>query len=127
MNKRLFHLIIILVLASGISVSAQQNDADYGLTADNPILVGGKDLKKGPEAERNYLDNLSGPNGEEISYKRIGSCCEFETPNGILGGGMLDKYEVTYPGLSEPFILYINMYDPSPGEPKAPQGLKLRD
>ena len=66
----------------------------------------------GPKDERRFLNALAGPNGEQISYHRLGSCCGFFTKNGLFGdSGMLDKYEVTYEGLDKPIILYINMYD----------------
>ncbi len=90
-------------------------------------MVGGEDLRQGPVYERNYLENLTGPNGEIVTYERVGSCCSFETPNGILGGGMLDKYAVSYDGIKKPIILFLNMYDPNKGEVKAPEGFKLKE
>jgi hypothetical protein len=63
------------------------------------------------------------PNGEKITYNRLGSCCPFNTKNSSFGG-MLDKYEVTYPGLEKSLIIYINMYDSK--ELMVPMGLKLK-
>jgi hypothetical protein len=85
-------------------------DATYGYTEKKPIMVGKEG--GGPKDERRFLNALAGPNGEQISYQRLGSCCGFSTKNGLFGdSGMLDKYEVTYEGLDKPKILYINMYD----------------
>ena len=85
-------------------------DKTYGYTEKNPIMVG--KAGGGPKDERRFLNALAGPNGEQISYQRLGSCCPFFTKNGLFGdSGMLDKYEVTYQGLKTPIILYINMYD----------------
>jgi tetratricopeptide (TPR) repeat protein len=98
---------------------------NYGLTEKTAIKTGG-----GPKGEHDYLNMLCGPNGEKIKFKRLGSCCGFETPNSPFGRGntgFLDKYEVTYDGLKEPVIVYLNMYDPPTGEFYAPPGLKMRN
>lgn len=77
-------------------------DPTYGYSEDNPVQVGG-DWLEGPSQERAFLDNLRGPNGEMISYERVGSV--------DVGYTMLDLYQVTYTGLSSPIILYIDMYN----------------
>jgi len=50
-------------------------DKTYGLTPKNPVEVSGVKYSEGPLNERRYLNALAGPNGEEISYFRAGSCC----------------------------------------------------
>lgn len=67
-----------------------------------------------------YLSALRGPNGEEVRFWRVSSCCHFKTKSAIFGYGLLDKYEVYYKGLKEPIILYINGYEYK--TPKAPVG-----
>ncbi|MDF2379558.1 MAG: hypothetical protein P1V18_05075 [Candidatus Gracilibacteria bacterium] len=99
-----------------------------GYTAEDPIITGNGISKDGPGLSYTFLDTLVGPNGEEITWKRIQPCCKFETPSGLEGTdgktyGLLDRYEVTYEGLSEPVILFVNMYDV--GNPKAPEGFTL--
>lgn len=74
-------------------------DSTYGYSKDNPIKVGG-DWFNGPQRERAYLDSLSGPNGEEVSYNRTGSISHGDT--------ILDIYSVTYPGKT--VSLYLDMY-----------------
>lgn len=99
-------------------------DPTYGYTITNPIQVGeglpGADESslltsslRGPVRERAYLDALRGPQGQTIQYSRRGS----------LHGktAILDAYELTYPGLAKPIVLYLDMY--YYGEPKAPVGL----
>lgn len=93
-------------------------DTTYGLIPENPVRVGG-----GPSGERAYLEALRGPRGEPVVSRRLGSCCEFETPNGFGGMGMLDLYEVTYEGLDAPVRLYLDMYDED--EVHAPPGFFL--
>ncbi len=85
-------------------------DKTYGYTEGNPVKVGGA-LDNGPLNERRFLNALAGPDGQDISYTRTGSCCPFKTPNGIKGTGLLDRYEITIKGMSKKKILYINMYD----------------
>jgi hypothetical protein len=59
--------------------------------------------KQGVYNERRFLNTLAGPNGESISYNRIGS---------VRGqSGLLDWYSITYAGLDKPISLYIDMYN----------------
>jgi hypothetical protein len=81
----------------------------YGFSPENPIHVGG-----GPDGQHEFLETLRGPEGQPLAWRRLGSCCEFETPNGIMGFGLLDLYEVTYEGLQRPVILYLDMYESGP-------------
>jgi hypothetical protein len=74
-------------------------DNTYGYTKDNPIKVGG-DWFDGPARERAYLDALSGPNGEIVSYERNGSL--------NYGDTILDEYTVRY--AEETVILYLDEY-----------------
>jgi hypothetical protein len=106
-----------------IKISKVTKDSTYG-SEKNPIMVGGVADSKGPSNERAYLDLLLGPNGEEISYKRIESCCSFKSERGFMGKGLLDVYEIRYEGLKKPIFLYINMYDYS--TLYAPVGFTIR-
>jgi len=105
-------------------IISYSNDNTYGYTEKNPIMVGGAKNLEGPLNERRFLNALSGPNGEKISYYRIGSCCAFKTPNGFDNAGLLDKYSITYEGSNKEIILFINMYDS--GKLQVPVGLKLK-
>ena len=116
-NFRPQHIIENLVLIPIIAT-----DASYGHSPENPINVGG--MQNGALNQRIFLSALAGPNGEEISFERIGSCCSFPTPNGFNGRGMLDKYEITFDGLATPIILYMNFYDSD--VLKVPVGFTLR-
>jgi hypothetical protein len=78
-------------------------DESYGYTAENPIQVGGGALG-GPSRGRAYLDNLLGPNGEELTYRRIGA-----QP---FGDTILDIYEISGP--AQPVKLYLDSYTSSP-------------
>ncbi len=76
-------------------------DPTYGLSAENPIQVGGVDKKEGPLNERRFLNALAGPNGERVNYFRAGSCCPVESKNGFMGMAMLDNYRVTWEGSND--------------------------
>ena len=97
-------------------------DTTYGFSPGKPVLVGGVLEGIGPSRERLFLNALTGPGAEPVSYRRLGSCCAFKTPNGFGGGGLLDMYEVIYDGLAEPLLLYLNMYDE--GEVFVPVGFR---
>jgi hypothetical protein len=92
-------------------LTSVSDDPSYGYSEKNPIKVGGVNNSEGPLNERRFLNALLGPDNQLIKYRRLGSCCPFDTPNGLMGGGLLDQYEITYEGLEKPIVLYINMYD----------------
>lgn len=85
----------------GESACTISTDETYGYSQGNPVKVGG-DWLEGPARERAYLDSLSGPNGEVVSYERRGSMDH--------GSTILDIYQVTYTG-SDPVTLYLDEYN----------------
>ena len=95
-------------------------DKSYGLSEKNAVEVGGTS----PLNERRFLNALTGPNGEKISYFRAGSCCPVKSNNGMMGMAMLDNYRVSYEGSKDTVSIYINMYDSSPL--KAPYGFAIK-
>ncbi len=105
-------------------LSEVSTDEAYGYNQKKPIKVGGVDKSEGPLNERRFLNALAGPNGEFVSYTRVGSCCAFKSKKGFMGKALLDRYEVSWDGLDEPLIIYINMYDY--GELKAPVGFTIK-
>jgi len=101
-------------------------DPTYGLSEKNPVQVGGADKSVGPINERRFLNALAGPNGEEVTYYRAGSCCPIKSKNDPLGFGsvILDNYRVTWKGSKDTVSIYINMYDY--GTLKAPVGFTIK-
>jgi hypothetical protein len=97
------------VSGNGSNTCVISSDDTYGYTMENPIRVGG-DAFGGPSREKAYLNNLRGPNGEEIHYERKGSIPYNDT--------ILDEYVIT--GLSKLVTLYLDEYSWS--EPQAPVG-----
>jgi len=106
-------------------ITEVSTDETYGYTPENAVEVGGVKDSEGPLNERRYLNALTGPNGQEITYFRAGSCCPVPSKNAFIGGAaMLDNYRVTWKGAKDTISIYINMYDSSPL--KAPKGLSLK-
>lgn len=100
-------------------------DKSYGYDKSNPIKVGGSNESSGPKNERRFLNALLGPNGEDVTYFRAGSCCAFKTPNGLIDNtGMLDRYRLTWTGSSDTLNIYLNMYDK--GDLMVPVGLTAK-
>src|SRR5262249_50099533 len=93
---------------SGCPVS---DDPTYGVTAANPIKVGGDMLYVAARSIR-YLQALRGPAGEGLHFWRLGS---FEGPDGT----MLDVYQVEHDGIVH--HLYVDGYRSA--ELRAPRGL----
>ncbi len=138
--KHHFSLLLILIITScsntkntatksntfskSFVITEISTDKTYGLTPKNPVEVGGNSSDSGPANERNYLRMLAGPNGEEISFFRAGSCCAVKSENGFMGLAMLDNYRVTWAGSTDTVSIYINMYDR--GILKAPVGFTIK-
>ncbi|MDC9723630.1 MAG: 2-dehydro-3-deoxyphosphooctonate aldolase [Urechidicola sp.] len=100
------------------------SDPTYGLTPKNPVEVGSEE--SGPKNERRFLNALSGPNGEAISYYRSGSCCPIKSDKAVFGDKvMLDNYRVTWKGSKDTISIYINMYDS--GKLMAPKGFGIKN
>jgi hypothetical protein len=87
-------------------------DKTYGYTLQNAIKVGG-DAIVGPQRQIEYLRLLRGPAGEAVTFRRRGTASA--------GDLMIDVYEVTYHGVPEPIVLYLDEYSWSP--PMIPTGL----
>lgn len=86
-------------------------DAKYGFDKDYPVNVFYRNSLDEEINCSRFLNALSGPNGEEISFKKTGICCPFPSKNVNTGGGFLAIYEITYLGLKKPKILYLNIYE----------------
>jgi hypothetical protein len=94
-----------------VSACTVSTDPTYGLTPENPILIGGE-VDEGLQREKAFLDNLRGPNGEAVrSYRMV-------TTN--VNGLIVDIYLVTYEGLADPVELFLTSYEYN--DPTAPLG-----
>ena len=111
---------------SQVEVSKQFTTADpeYGYDEAKPVQLGGFLMGRQSEgAHFQYFENLRGPAGQLVEVQRLGSCCAFEDPTLPFGGGLLDRYLLTYEGQDKPAIIYINLYKFE--KPMAPVGFTL--
>lgn len=98
----------------------------YGISESNPIKLGSPTGRSPAKVLYAYMDRLQGPKGEKVTYRRVGTCCEFKTPRGLFEGvGILEVWEVTYDGLLSPTKLFINVYDH--GDVYPPTGFLLKN
>lgn len=105
-------------------LTEKAKDKKYGYHKDYPINVFYKNAKDENLNPKRFLDALTGPNGEKISYKKMESCCPFPSARTEMGAGLLDIYEISYPGIAKPVQLYFNNY--SKGNLLVPMGFSAR-
>ena len=105
-------------------ITSYSKDKKYGYDKDYPVNVFYKNVKDEDINPKRFLDALTGPKGETITYKKVESCCPFPTKRGDSGAGFLDIYEINYSGLKKPIKLYFNIY--SKGYLFIPKGFELK-
>ena len=98
------------------AVCAVTVDKTYAYSPDNPVRVGGG-IADGPARARAYLEHLRGPDGQAITYSRLGPLER--------NGALLNTYEVRYPAGANSeggsgIVLYVDMSHV--GSPQAPIG-----
>lgn len=88
-------------------------DPEYGKNVEKPIQIGNTNIRDGKTREELYLQTLRGPEGQELSFER-------QQPILNQQGGVVDVYSVSYAGLSEPVLIYFDIY--SYAQPLAAMG-----
>ncbi|AKH95764.1 hypothetical protein M876_14460 [Elizabethkingia anophelis FMS-007] len=112
---------MILLASCATKTITNVFDDTYGYSEKNPIKVG----DHSPANSNKYLSSLIGPNEEEVTFGRVGSCCAFKTKNALFGDtGLLDRYWVTYEGKKDTVYMYVNIYDKA--ELGIPKGFKRK-
>ncbi len=99
-------------------------DKRYGYDKDYPINIFYGDTRNEFINQQRFLNALAGPNGENITYTKLESCCPFPTKRSEMGAGLLDVYELKWEGQRNPVILYLNIYEK--GVLMVPAGLTLK-
>ena len=105
-------------------ITENSKDKKYGYDADYPVNVYYRSAKYDSINQLRYLKALAGPNGENLSYKKIETCCPFPTKKNEMGAGFLDVYEITWKGNQSPIKLYLNSYEK--GALLVPIGLSVK-
>ncbi|HEX8017557.1 MAG TPA: 2-dehydro-3-deoxyphosphooctonate aldolase [Flavobacterium sp.] len=99
-------------------------DKKYGYNPDYPINIFYRNTKDETLNEIRFLNALTGPNGEKITYTRLETCCPFPTKRSDMGAGFLNVYELKWEGQKKPITLYLNIYEK--GILMVPMGLNLK-
>ena len=107
-SRGVLTLTLSLFLASQAPVSScgVSDDPAFATTKEHAVQVGGGALYAAAR-ERRYLDALRGPGGEPVQYKRRGSLPLDPSHADVT---ILDAYEVTYPGIPQTAVLYLDAY-----------------
>lgn len=112
-----------LLMVTDISRSSK-----YGYTPSDPVKLGVTKLDVALKYPDKYFNTLVGPNGEPVYYRRIKSCCPFKTVNSeeypYQNLAVLEVYEISYEGLKEPLLIYVNFFDE--GKVLAPKGFSIK-
>jgi hypothetical protein len=107
--------LVVLLGQAPASACTTADEPAFATTKEHPVQVGGGAMYVAAR-ERRYLDALRGPMGEPVQYKRTGSI-----PVDPEGRTILDRYEVSYPGLDKPLALFLDAYHFDEGL-RAPKG-----
>ncbi|WP_367769529.1 2-dehydro-3-deoxyphosphooctonate aldolase [Flavobacterium sp. WC2421] len=105
-------------------ITEYSKDKKYGYDKDYPINVFYYSTRNETINQERFLNALTGPKGEKISFSKLESCCPFPTKRSEMGAGFLDVYEVKWDGLKKPILLYMNIYEK--GILKVPVGFGLK-
>lgn len=105
-------------------ITEYSKDKKYGYDQDYPINIFYRTTKQDSINQQRFLNALTGPKGEKITYIKLESCCPFPTKSTDLGAGFLDVYELKWSGQKKPVKLYLNIYEK--GILMVPVGLSLK-
>jgi hypothetical protein len=102
---------LILSKDNTFVITAFSKDKKYGYDKNYPINIFYINTKNDTINQPRFLNALTGPKGEKISYKKLQNCCPFPSKKSESGAGLLEIYEVTWVGQIKPIKLYLNMYE----------------
>lgn len=105
-------------------IKEYSKDKKYGYDKDYPINIFYGNTTNETINQQRFLNALAGPNGEQITYTKLESCCPFPTKRSNMGAGFLDVYQLRWKGQKNPVILYLNIYEK--GVLMVPVGLSLK-
>ena len=135
MKKAIFYIVLVLIISACTSTkSTLQNTDDnapdlqlasnntfiitkystdnrYGYDKDYPINIFFNNTANETINQERFLNALSGPKGEKISFSKLESCCPFPTKRSDMGAGFLNVYELKWIGQKKPLLLYLNIYE----------------
>ena len=105
-------------------ITEVSRDKNYGYDQDYPVNLGFMPVQSAEINVQRYFGALTGPDGQKLTYKKTDTCCPFPSKRTDIGAGLLDIYEITWDGLAQPKLIYINLYEK--GTIAAPTGFGIR-
>lgn len=114
-----------VVKDNAYQIKQYANDPKYGFDQDYPINIGFIMESSEEKFVGYFFKGLQSPEGEDLTYKKVETCCPFPTKNNKVGVGMLSIYEVRWPGIKKPLLLYFNVYER--GRILCPKGLTIKN
>lgn len=147
MNKRLLFLLALIVLVGCggshfmiknidntikkphypkgyFNLEETATDANYAFSKEFPVNLGFDQERVNYKNVDLFFKALLGPNGEEISWEKIDTCCPYESKKSSTGAGTIDIYQITIKGTGKTYTLYINLFEK--GKVMCPQGFTIR-
>lgn len=103
-------------------ITEYTTEPKYGYTMDYPINLGFDNERNNPRNVDYFFKALTGPNGEEIQWKKLDNCCPFPSKKSSTGAGTLEIYEITYG--NQTLTFYINLFERS--KIFCPNGLTIK-
>ena len=100
----------VLTLNNTFELKEKTLDKKYGFHEDYPINVYYLTTENDTLNAIRFLNELTGPQGELVSYKKLESCCPFNTKQSKIGAGFLEVYEV-YWHSNAVKKMYFNIYE----------------
>ena len=100
-------------------------DSKYGYSEFYPVNLGFSKFENSNNLNiGRFFSAITGPNGEQVTYKLIETCCPFPSKNNKMGAGTLDLYQIYFDGIATDKKIYINTYEK--GKVICPKGFSIK-
>lgn len=118
----------IAAIAAELRIDGISNDPSYGYTPDNPLAIGGIDLRTTGSAAASetalrmaaFFSLATSLKSRPFRWQRERSCCPIKASTAFQGTGFIDIYVVGEEG-ERPFRIFVNHYESGPLQ--APVGM----
>jgi hypothetical protein len=101
----------VLIADDFFEILTYSTNKKYGTHPDYPINVFYKSTQRDSLNVVQFINGLTGPNGETLTYKKKESCCPFPTKRSPIGAGFLEVYDLWWNEKMKPITLYFNYYE----------------
>ncbi len=113
------------IVAGKFVLTETANDSEYGYSEFYPINLGFSKFENSNNTNVNrFFNSITGPNGEKVTYRLLGTCCPFPSKNNKMGAGTLDLYEIYLDDKASNKKIYINTFEK--GKVMCPKGFSIK-